>query len=295
MEKVYYHPERNKYNSMPVFTNYYQHQAITYFLKVAETLEPQMIEDLDDLIPIFTEAEQLHEKYRKKSRSFIDNWDIIEQANTNNNPYLIELKNRLMEWVQKYNLIDEELSIKTYLEILLWAIPDKRDHPQKIEEWKNLCKRLGRKINEIPRNYINWSITDVIYFEDEDEYFRDNKKPQFGVDKEFPFIFSPDSWNVSQIKLSNLKPSAYHYENILATYEMDVEFALRGDKENIKGYIFGHGWDPRNETWNEFEKQIDEAYKNYKELYKLRTKEYMKKMAMLKVKRKEIWNIFNGW
>src|SRR5690606_29055587 len=64
---------------------------------------------------------------------------------------------------------------------------------------------------------------------------------------------------------------------ILESHYMDVHFAFKGEKEKVRGHLFGTGWDPRLETWKDFETRIDTAYKAYKSLYKKRTMLYMEK------------------
>ncbi|MCA1025013.1 hypothetical protein LCM23_02840 [Cytobacillus kochii] len=277
MKKVYFHPQRKKLNHMPVFTDSYHHEAITYFLRVAETLEPQLVEDLDSIIPLYSETEKTHEQQRNSSRSFIDNWDIFEKERSNS--HLIELKNAIVAWAKKYSLFQQQGDNKTFLEIALWAIPDRRDHEQDIEDRKKFYERIGTKV---PAHIYVWSITNVIYFEDESEATGDKLRP----DKVFPFVFTPALDNLHEFNVLNLEPEANDYENVLVNYDMDVRFALKGDRENVKGYIIGEGWDPRIETWTEFEESVDRAYKKYKELYQLRTKLYMEKHGYIEGKQK---------
>jgi len=58
MDKFYFHPERKKLNHIPVFVDSYYHEIITYFLSIAEALEPKFVSDLDEIIPIYTIAEK---------------------------------------------------------------------------------------------------------------------------------------------------------------------------------------------------------------------------------------------
>lgn len=99
MEKLYYHPERTKIEDIPVFTDSYHHQIITYFLSITEVLEPQIIKDLELIIPLYTDTEVIHEKKRNKSiYSFMDSWSILDNATEDNNPHLIDLKNAIVNW-----------------------------------------------------------------------------------------------------------------------------------------------------------------------------------------------------
>lgn len=280
MKKLYFHPERKKLNDMPVFINSYYHEAITYFLRVAEVLEPQFIEDLDLMTSLYTKTEKIHEKQVDSSYKFIDGWDIFEQIDSNS--HLIELKNAVIAWIQKYNLVKESDSEndKLFLEIALWAIPDKRDHPQRVDDLKERFKKMGKKM---PIHFYNWSITDVIYYEDESEV----TGYEFQPDRVFPFVFTPGYFTPSyRLKVSDIEPEAHDYENILINYDKDVKFALKGDKDNVRGYTFGEGWDPRIETWSEFEETLDDAFKKYKQLYKERTQLLMEEHGYTEGKHK---------
>lgn len=280
MKKLFFHPERKKLNDIPVFINSYYHEAITYFLRVAEVLEPKFVEDLDFIIPLFTKTEKVHEKQGKAPYNSIDGWDIFEQDG--HNSHLIELKNRVISWTQKYNLIKQPGSEneKLFLEIALWAIPDKRDHPQEVDDLKESFKKIGR---EMPIHLYNWSITDVIYCEDESQA----TGYEFQPDRVFPFIFTPGFFTPSyRFKMSDIEPEADNYENILLNYDMDVKFALKGDQDNVKGYTLGDGWDPRVETWSEFEEDLDATFKKYKQLYKVRTRLFMEQHGYTEGKEK---------
>ena len=259
MKNLYFHSERQKINHIPVFTDSYYHESITYFLRVAETLDPQLISDLDNIIPIYTKAEKAHEEKQKENSStdFIDDWNIIEQANDRHNPHLVELRSSIIEWGKKYNLVDDLKDNKTFLEIALWAIPDKRDYGQEIKDMKRFIKSIGKPV---PKHFSEWSIINPIYFEDESETDRNIKDP----DKIFPFVFSPDNLDIHQTNIFGTEMMAKDYENVLINYDMDVHFALKGKKDKVKGYILGGGWDPRLETWKDFEEMLDTAYKKYK-------------------------------
>lgn len=268
--------------NMPVYTNNYQYQAITYFLRVAEVLEPQLTKDIDEIIPIYTKAERLNEKLRNTKHSFIDTWDMLEKVKTQENSYLRPLKEALINWARKYNLVDDSLENKTYLEIGLWAIPSKRDHPKGVQEWVQFFKKLGR---EMPECLLHWSIAESVYTEDEEDVAKNRNDNQIFTGKEYPFVFTP-GYQANKNNLMSVPVSAYNFETIYTNYEYDVFNALEGKKENIKGFTLGYAWDPRNESWREFEQKLDAAYKQYKDLYKVRTESLMKKLGYIEGKEK---------
>lgn len=186
-------------------------------------------------------------------------------------------------WADKYNLNN-----KIFLEIALWAIPDKRDHPKQVEDMKSFAKKMGK---QMPWKFPEWSITDAIYYEYEEE---DSNRKVIDIqpNKTFPFIFTPGIFNLNRMSISNSNIEARDYEQILVNYHLDVSFALKGEKEKIRGFVFGDGWDPRMDTWSEFEENIDALYKKYKELYKARTESYMEEQGYIEGKQKRNKNHF---
>ncbi|MCH5460943.1 hypothetical protein [Bacillus cereus] len=288
MEKRFYHPRRNKKDFIPVFINNNQHQTVTHFLHTAEKLVPALIEDLSKLIPLYTETELLYEN--KETREFLDEWRIISSSNEKYKPQLVPLKKALLNWARKYNLVAEDQEDSMFLEIGLWAIPSLRDHPESVEDWREFHKGLGRPI---PANFIEWSITEVIYFEDDSddiELAKNNKR--FSFDKEMPFIFTPNSENIHQYQIVKKDDEAGDFEEILFNYKSDVLAAFSGDKDKIFGYR-GYGWDPRMYSWSEFEKKLDLAYKKYKELYRERTENFMKENGYVEGKEKRNMDHFD--
>ncbi|WP_144514287.1 hypothetical protein [Bacillus thuringiensis] len=285
MKKIYFHPERDKIDNIPVFTNYYQYQAINYFLRVIEALNPQFVEDLNKIVPIYTTAERLHKPLDDSNGSIVDmsDWAVLEKANPQCNSHLLELRDAIIEWAQKYNLVDNSLSKKTFLEIGLWAIPSKRNHPAEIEKKKKFYTKIGR---ELPQYIINWSITDSIYIEDEEELDEKKIKDKVFTGDEFPFVFTPNSENMNQYNITGLPIEAHSFENIYTNYEFDLFEAFNGRKENIQGYTLGYAWDPRDEPWSEFEKNLDIAFRQYKNLYKNRTESYIKNLGYIEGKEK---------
>jgi hypothetical protein len=266
VEKVFYHPERK--NNSPVFSNYHLYQAVRYFLRAAEVIEPQFIKDLEEIIPLFNEAENLQKKGEIKG--FIDNWETVQ-----NTPQLSHLKEALLNWSKKYNLVDDDMNNILFLEIGLWTLPSKRDHPNRVKEFEAFCKKIDRSV---PKHIYQWTIIDSTYFESEiDDIELGKNGSLFSFDKWFPFVFSPTYENLSQIKIIQSEDEAFDFEQILMCYEHDVNSAYNGEKDNVLGFYSGSGWDPRQDTWTEFEGMLDEAFKKYKKLYRKRTEDFMLK------------------
>lgn len=280
MEQVFFHPERNRLDDSPVFTNYYQYRAIIYFLEISETIEPELIRDLESIIPLYINTEEIHNKI---GTGYLDGWNVFEQANESNNKHLLELKNEIINWAKKYNLVDDKLTSSIYLAVALWAIPSKIEHPETMAQRKEFLYKIGR---EDPNFYNqNWSITDSIYHEDEEDV-KKIEDIDFYTGKEFPVIFTPDFSNLNDCYIIEVEETAGLYENILSDYYEDVSLALNGKKDEIRGYKNGYSWDPRTETWSEFENKLDKNFYKYKELYKKRTEEYLKKYGYIKGKEK---------
>lgn len=281
MEKIFYHPERIKENSIPVYMNNYQHQALSHFLRTAESLVPELIDDLAKIIPLYTKTEEEYED--KETRTFLDEWSVLRDANKDHKSQLIPLREVLLQWVRRYNLIEEEKEDSIFLEIALWAIPSLRNYPESIEKKKTLYKKLGRAI---PINFPKWSITEVVYFEDESDTIKlAENNESFTFDKYMPFIFTPSSENIHQYKIVKRDDELGDFENIKDDYKWDVMAAFNGEKENIFGYN-GYGWDPRMYTWNEFEKKLDAAFEKYKKLYRARTENFMRENGYVEGKEK---------
>jgi hypothetical protein len=62
------------------------------------------------------------------------------------------LKNSFISWANKYNLVDDKLVNKTFLEIGFWAIPGRRHHAQSVEDWKIFFEKMDR---EIPGDFLH--------------------------------------------------------------------------------------------------------------------------------------------
>lgn len=282
MEKLYYHPDRMKMENIPVFTDDYHYQSICYFLSLAEQMEPTLIRDLENILPLYKKTEKQHEQYRENNQNFLDNWAIFEKANQHRNPHLLKLKEALINWAKTYGLTNAKCTNIIYFEIALWSLPSICEHEEEVQKNIEFLQSINHPIHSAP---LQWSITDSIYFEDEASDINNKDKMIFN-EKSFPFVFTPVFFNIPELTLLPNEPQANDYEQIYVSYHSDVNRALKGETENIQGYSLGHSWDPRNNTWSEFEKGIDEAYKKYKELYRARTESIMKQQGYIEGKEK---------
>lgn len=273
MEKIFYHPTKFKGENIPVFSSYYQYKTIYYFLQLSEELEPSLIEDLKKIASLYAKIEDNVED------SIFDEWVKLEQAHLTNTD-AIELRHALIKWANKYNLYDN--TNKTYLEIALWALSTIIDHSKNIEERKELLKKLGRDPLEIDEA---WTITDCIYFETEyDQLIETDKIVSF--DELFPFVFTPNYTAVKQRPLPGFEITDSDYEGIFLNYFNDIYAALKNEKKEITGFTCGYSWDPRSETWNEYEKGLNIAFEQYKNLYRVRSENYLKSKGFVEGKAK---------
>ncbi|MBP1996921.1 hypothetical protein [Paenibacillus eucommiae] len=54
----------------------------------------------------------------------------------------------------------------------------------------------------------------------------------------------------------------------------------------------GAGWDPRRETWRDFEEKMDQYYKMYKEAYRARSERFLRERGYVKEKEKRNYEHF---
>lgn len=57
-------------------------------------------------------------------------------------------------------------------------------------------------------------------------------------------------------------------------------------------WIFGNGWDPRDQTWREFEQELDTMYETYKKLYREHAEKFLMAKGYVKGKDKRNLNHF---
>jgi hypothetical protein len=123
-------------------------------------------------------------------------------------------------------------------------------------------------------------------------------------DQYFPFIFSPNRL-FRTIQVAITKEEAPNLSDFQGIYWEDRKksklikpLSKEGNPDNHEfpckswSEIFGYGWDPRAQSWTEFEEEMDKKFTIYKKLYKEATQRFMTDNGYVKTKEKRNYNHF---
>lgn len=283
MNKLFYHPERSKQDSVPVFSDSNQHGSVWHFLRAIEIMEPGVVQDLKELLPLYEETEN-----NKDIKDDWSEWKVIAAASEEYNPELIPLREAVKKWGLKYNLVDPEFKQTTYLEVAIWALSSLYSHDEYAQRFIKLCKEMD---SEVPDWAVRWTLAGVIHFEtEEDDIQLKNTFGEKDFSRLFPFVFTPDVfsdelfWVKNEDARKEMTQSADFFEGIIDDYEQMKNLTLHGKNQEYLEHLYpwkGKGWDPRVDSWQEFEKEIDMAYNAYKKAYRARTELFMKENGYL--------------
>lgn len=266
-----------------IITSYYRYSAILQFLYNIEKLAPEVLDDLKEILPIMEAAYNTQKKLKYPVISFqIADFKYLYSSVE---PEYKKLKDAIINWALKYNLVDKKLSNQIYINVALWALYEALEYNKdyvclsdKIlyesgkddERLENILKYDGN-IHEI-NSIFPFLFAPSNYYHIEDENIEENLKNP--VSYELPCLYDCAKYNYEKLK-KDIK-----YTNI-----PEFEFYLMEDTDwaNSGNPI---AWDPREETWDEFEEKIDGLYERYKEAYRKRTEEFFKQNGYVKGKEK---------
>lgn len=218
-----------------------------------------------------------------------------------------DLRQGLIDWTSKYNLIS---STEFYTQLALYSLANYFEDTLEIEREKrsrvakSFAGKYGISMEQYWTRFKNKpyeetiSLSDAIYLEN--EYEDDALAESFGqeldaiqndfFDAAMPFIFAPNRLSLF-LSQGNLD-TPYYFEEI-KDYDSRKTHML---KQMMAGQSFedyeprdwfsGKGWDPRSETWKEFEDQIDNWFVAYKKMYRGRSEKLLEKQGYVRSKGK---------
>ncbi|MBB6633293.1 hypothetical protein [Cohnella thailandensis] len=312
MKGLYYHPKRVTYGGSTI-TDSGTYLAIKYFLELLEETTPEVLDELREIYDIYAEADRWFRKHHKGSQLWPSEWGIVSQASSDNCPNYIPLKEAINAWAHKFNLLGESDFYKSLgLVSLSFFYNDCKESERKkrINEYKELAKRYNVSL-EVVRNSQRFRNTwpyeerlvlaENVFHEDEPDNIELSKSIDRGEsihDSFFqttnPFVFSPDTM-LAYTKDKNeymYEEIRNHYELMLSIYDRKKEEALQKNEPFTLPSFTGLAWDPRTDTWQEFENRIDQAFAEYKELYRKRAEDFLLSRGYVKEKEKRNLNHF---
>ncbi|MDO3676142.1 hypothetical protein [Paenibacillus ehimensis] len=292
---LYYHPDRIKKPSSPMLLDMARYNHIEYFVQLIENIVPEVLKDLETLIRKIDIAQKWFEEKKLDHNSSPSEWVLVKKSDQDKiySGYA-PLKNGLLNWASKYNLDSDN---DFYIELALWALHSfyediqDADREERIQEAIEYAKHFG-----IPRERaVEWyfsgmqrnskpfeekvSLSGALYvseIEFDDFHLGESSSLKMCpiirdlFDGHFPFVFVPKSYDLTLQNIGKSEVSLNSFEEILM----------------IKKRLIGTGWDPRTETWKEFEESMDRWFAAYKKMYRERTEKFMEQHGYVKGKEK---------
>jgi hypothetical protein len=309
----------------------YRYKAILQFLYDIEILAPEVTEDLKGIMPIFKQA---NKDYINKSggRFILVNFMLLKKKGSDDFRKLCDM---MEQWAKKYNLLDDEgfyISIalnalkKNFIKSYIPEKNNKNDFQSKKMYKVEIPKEIEAKRKD--NNYI--SLSEGVMFAANGSYNIElyeslGIKPfsrkidgysidweefifsDFKVERFFPFIFIPvklpakimlamkeiPRWSTKDKKEKKPRNLYEHWEQFdnEEFNDKDVEEIF----EEMSGEDLGIAWDPRKETWEEFEKKVDKLYEYHKEAYRKEVEEFFKDNGYVEGKKKKKFDEHIKW
>ncbi|MFB4321621.1 hypothetical protein RB298_04685 [Priestia sp. BR_2] len=301
---LYYHPERIKSDRSPLIMNSTHHHSITYFVRTLEKIAPECTEELERLSTAYEEAYKWYVENGFKVSKEPSYWAIVKNSNQNEKyKGYRSLREGLLSWAQTFHLTGFN---DFYYELALWAIADYYEscldieRKKRLKEAKEFCQKIGRSeeeywnvMNTTKPYHERLSLSESICFEEEldTHELEETRHPIVHgfFDANTPFVFAPNRLNTV---FDDFSTRLYDFENILE-YDRKKTRVIKkvmsgddlGDYEPMD-WFFGQGWDPRNESWRDFEKKIDDWFLAYKKMYKQRAERFLVEKGYTKAKDK---------
>ncbi|MWC31362.1 hypothetical protein [Paenibacillus sp. MMS18-CY102] len=301
MKGNYFHPHRITDGDSSLLMDSNKYAAVVYFLEQIEKLAPEAVSDLVLLHDTYSEADHWFRNNRIGSQEWPSEWSIVSQAETNHYSTYLKLKRSIEVWINKFKLKSkDDFYHKVALTALSFYYDDCKESNRikRLAEYKVLAKRhkvslevlrnSERFSKEWPYNEL-LSLSRSVFFEDESDDIELNKsigrtdgyRDNF-FEYEYPFIFTPSSFSF----LDEEEGSAGTFEWMSTFYSI---LNKKGNYDsNDKSHLtyFGTAWDPRKESWENFESKIDVLFKQYKELYRERSEAFLAERGYVKERTK---------
>ncbi|MGO4699528.1 hypothetical protein AB4Z50_35440 [Paenibacillus sp. 2TAB26] len=309
MKGLYYHPDRILDESTTIIDQD-RYAAITMFLDLVETITPEVAEDLQQLHDTYVLADLCYVKQYSERRLWPSSWEIVKKSDHDYCPEYIPLKEAILDWASKFNLLgNHEFYHSLGLTSLSFYYDDCKDLNRKgrMKEYRAIAKQYNvplEAVRQSERFSKSWPhqeklvLAENVFQEDESDTIElsrsignDENLHSLFFEQTFPFIFSPDSLtsffkkdeNVDVFMFETMKT---HYELMLCIYDSKKEEAIKEGIPLELPQFSGLAWDPRNETWKNFEQSMDQAYAEYKQLYRERAESFLKDRGYVKEKEK---------
>ncbi|PHO06651.1 hypothetical protein BFT35_10340 [Thermoanaerobacterium thermosaccharolyticum] len=211
--------------------------------------------------------------------------------NDTTRPAMYKFAESLYHWVQKYNLNNAN---SFYADVAILAILKTIGVKYGYRIIDEVCYEINIPIEIIKKrentNYI--SLSRGLVF---DNCYSDYKKLGLvDMDEIYPFVFIPDisfedntdfyklfymsnryDFLINRLKkyITQSQTMETYFRKILQDFIKDNDKTKKNLNVVMKPQM---AWDPRKETWDEFEKKIDELYTQYKEIYKKEIEDFFK-------------------
>lgn len=297
MKKLYYHPERIKMVNGPCIIDQSKYDAVVYFIQLIEQLAPEVLLDLE---------QQVYEIYAQAMISFENmplltvlespcEWNVVSKSDKDSFPLYLDLQKAINQWASRYNLLGD---FDFYEQLALWSIANFHDDCQeesrlnRKDEIEKFAKERGIPVESCRTAHIyknSWpyeeklSLSDNLFF----EYEEDDLELSKSIGKKepithsffsrlLPFVFSPDRYS----RFTNDSREASDFESIWLHDFTRTRLIEQGKMQEYKEIFTrqwneGTGWDPREETWSEFESRMDKNFERYKKSYRRRTEQFL--------------------
>ncbi|MCT1402923.1 hypothetical protein M4D81_28405 [Paenibacillus sp. p3-SID867] len=310
MKGLYYHPSRIKHNGAPVLIDAGKHGAITLFVRLIEQMVPEVMEELkNEVLEAYARADHWYAMQSNLSpQEGPSEWNIVKESSYVNFPAYNNLKEKLIKWSNKYHLNGIE---DFYLTLALWSIGNYYEEcnevsrKQRVKEIQEYARIFGVSVEECRSMAIyknSWpyeeciSLSESLYFEDEPDDIELSKSIGKGeqifnsfFSRVFPFTFTPEILS----DIGKRSPNILTYESLRLFDETRSDLLGKANTRDYsefevltKPWEGGIGWDPRIETWKEFEEKMDKQYEQYKTLYRERSSQFLRERGYVKDKEK---------
>ncbi|NHN33158.1 hypothetical protein [Paenibacillus agricola] len=305
---LYYHPERIKEENSPVITSTKQYETLSHFINLIEDLAPECVKALEQLLGSYEIAYKwfITKRFDHTTHS-PSYWHLVRDSNTSEEfKGFRELQQGLLDWTLRFNLTSPS---EFYTQLALWAVSSyfedtlETERKKRVTDAKKFTKQVGMPLEQYWSTFRNKpyeeviSLIDSLYLEDDldedvltETLGHTNKLRNSFFDDALPFVFAPNDLSISLLK--SKETTLYHFEEILNFDSNKTNIIKRmAAGENFENYephdwFSGKGWDPRSETWKDFENQLDEWFSAYKRMYRERSEKLLENNGYVKSKEK---------